>query len=63
MSYTATFQRVEKKYLLNERQYQRLLPVISEFMQTDSYGETAVCNLYLDTADDLLVRRSIEKPA
>lgn len=61
-SYTATFQRVEKKYLLHQDQYERLLPVILEHMSIDEYGKTKICNLYMDTQDDLLVRRSIEKP-
>lgn len=63
MTYTAIFQRVEKKYLLTQAQLERILPALLEFLIPDGYGETTVCSLYLDTPDDLLARRSIEKPA
>lgn len=63
MTYTAIFQRVEKKYLLTQAQLERILPALLEFLTPDGYGETTVCSLYLDTPDDLLARRSIERPA
>ncbi len=28
----------------------------------DAYGEHTICNIYLDTSDYRLIRRSIEKP-
>lgn len=62
MNYISTFERVEKKYLLNTLQIQRILPAICEFMQADEYGLSTISSLYLDTPDDLLVRRSIAKP-
>ena len=31
-------------------------------MQADEYGLSAICNIYFDTADDELIRTSIEKP-
>lgn len=60
--YIATFVRVEKKYMLTTAQYESILPTILRYMCEDQYGESKICNLYLDTVDDLLVRRSIEKP-
>lgn len=62
MSYQKVFQRVEKKYLMNEAQYGRLLVALAGRMRPDAYGETLISNLYFDTPDHLLVRRSLEKP-
>ncbi|MDD3334093.1 MAG: polyphosphate polymerase domain-containing protein [Eubacteriales bacterium] len=62
MDYISNFQRIEKKYLLRDDQLEAFLPRMAEYMEADSYGESTICNLYLDTADDLLVRRSLEKP-
>lgn len=62
MTYIANFERIEKKYWLTGEQLQALMPLMREYMEADAYGETTIGNLYLDTEDDLLVRRSIEKP-
>ena len=57
------FKRVEKKYMLTREQYEALLEVLKEQgMEPDEFGVHAVCNVYYDTKDDLLIRRSIEKP-
>lgn len=56
------FRRVEKKYMLNMRQYEGLMQVVAQQMTPDAFGEHTICNLYLDTADYDLTRRSIEKP-
>ena len=62
MPYTATFERWEKKYRLTGAQADALLPLLARHMKADCYGETTVCSLYLDTPDNLLIRRSLEKP-
>ncbi len=57
------FKRVEKKYMLTRVQYEALLEVLEDQgMKPDEFGVHAVCNVYYDTKDDLLIRRSIEKP-
>lgn len=56
------FSRVEKKYLLTEEDYQNLRMLLSEHMNVDQYGRHTICNIYYDTPDSLLIRRSIEKP-
>ncbi|MCI6378425.1 MAG: polyphosphate polymerase domain-containing protein [Clostridiales bacterium] len=61
-SITYVFERVERKYLLTSKQYEGLMRILPEYMQMDQYGESAVCSLYLDTDDSLLIRRSTEKP-
>ena len=57
-----TFRRYEKKYLLTKSQADELLKRISHRMVPDKYGETVICNLYYDTDDYLLIRRSLDKP-
>ncbi|MBQ4617683.1 MAG: polyphosphate polymerase domain-containing protein [Clostridia bacterium] len=57
-----TFQRSEKKYMLDEAQYRALRKVLDEHMDADVYGRYTVCNLYFDTEHNDLIRRSIEKP-
>jgi hypothetical protein len=56
------FNRYEKKYLMPEDVYNELRYRLSPHMHVDEYGPTTVCNIYYDTADNYLVRRSIEKP-
>lgn len=57
-----TFKRVEKKYLLTEEQEQKLFDAFGARAVLDEYGLHTVCNIYYDTQDHELVRRSIEKP-
>ena len=56
------FNRYEKKYLMPETVYQELRGRLSPYMQVDSYGLHTICNIYYDTTDDLLIRRSIDNP-
>ena len=62
MAQGLTFQRSEKKYLLNAEQYRALHEVLDAHMQADVYGHYTVCNIYFDTDYNDLIRRSIEKP-
>ncbi len=62
MAFQAVFKRVEKKYLLSEEQYNELRKRLDNYMTVDQYGETKICNIYYDTPEHLLVRRSLEKP-
>lgn len=57
-----TFKRVEKKYMLSRSQYDKFMELIEDYMQADNYGLSTICNLYYDTDNYELVRRSIEKP-
>ena len=56
------FERIEKKYLLDEYQYTELQKALKGRFQIDNYGKTTINNIYYDTPDDLLIRRSLEKP-
>ena len=62
----STFQRREVKFLLSSEQFEKLLPVVHEHMNPDKFcvdgKEYGIYNLYYDTPDNLLIRRSIEKP-
>ncbi len=56
------FKRYELKYMLTYPQYQRLKQVMTSYMVLDSFGRHSIHNVYFDTDDFLLIRRSIEKP-
>ena len=57
-----TFKRWELKYRLSRKQYYNILPFIKNYLSLDKYGLTTIQSLYFDTENDLLIRRSIEKP-
>ena len=62
----STFQRREVKFLLSAEQFAALLTVVNDHMNPDPYcldgKEYGIYNIYYDTPENLLVRRSIEKP-
>lgn len=62
MGYQDTFKRVEIKYLLTRQQKELLLRAMEPYMEPDSYGRTAILNIYYDTPEYTLIRRSLEKP-
>lgn len=62
MAYQAVFKRYEMKYLLTLEQKARVLTAMAPYMALDKYGRTVIRNVYLDTPDFRLIRRSLEKP-
>ncbi len=58
-----TFERIEKKYLLNEEKYNQLMNRLEPYIKLDDYGLHTICNVYFDTDNFDLIRRSVEKPA
>ena len=56
------FNRYEKKFLIPEPVYLIIRERLEEHMTADQYGLSTICNVYYDTPDDLLIRRSIERP-
>lgn len=62
VGYQNVFKRLEQKYIISEQQSKKIRQLIEDKMHTDRYGKSRICNLYFDTPDFLLVRRSIEKP-
>ncbi len=61
-----SFKRYEKKYLLNQTQYDELIKRLSEYMNTDEYCKDgknySIYNIYYDTDDNQVIRHSISKP-
>lgn len=62
MAYGSIFKRYELKYILSIEQYRLIKSEMEQYMRGDKYGESDICNLYCDTPNFLLVRRSVEKP-
>lgn len=62
MAYQAVFKRYEIKYLLTAAQKEEILKVMAPYMAIDQYGRTTIRNVYFDTDNYRLIRRSIEKP-
>ena len=60
METICNFKRIEKKYLLSEKQYQDLFSCIGSHLKPDEYGQSTIMSLYLDTPDHRIIRNSIE---
>lgn len=56
------FQRYEFKYRMDFRQLQTVLAAMAPYMVPDEYSHSSIRNLYLDTPDFRLIRRSLEGP-
>ena len=62
MAFQDVFQRFEKKYIITEEKYQLLMKMLSKYVVPDKYGRSTICNIYYDTPDHRLIRKSLEKP-
>ena len=62
MAYQSCFQRFELKYMLTLSQKEELLKVMAPYMRLDQYGRTVIRNVYFDTPNYRLIRRSIDRP-
>lgn len=56
------FERYELKYQMNKKQQAAVLAAMEPYMVEDEYGHSSIRNLYLDTPEYRLIRRSLEKP-
>nr|WP_195279694.1 polyphosphate polymerase domain-containing protein [Clostridium sp. J1101437_171009_A5] len=56
------FQRYEIKYQMSRRQQQVILAAMAPYVVPDEYSHSSIRNLYLDTPDFRLIRRSLERP-
>ena len=61
-SYQAVFRRKEMKYLLSPEQLEAWTGVMEAHMVPDAFAHSSISNLYYDTEDYFLIRRSLEKP-
>lgn len=62
MANQSVFKRYELKYMLTRSQKEIILAAMAPYMQLDAYGKTTIRNIYFDTDNYRLIRRSIEKP-
>jgi hypothetical protein len=60
--YLNVFKRMEIKYLLSDEQYSSLLEFLEKSFRIDEYGKTQINNIYFDTPDYRMIRKSLEKP-
>ena len=63
MGVQTVFKRHELKYILTSTQKAQVLKAMSPYMRIDKYDKVTIRNIYFDTDDYRLIRRSIEKPA
>jgi len=61
-----TFNRYERKYLMNQAEYEALTTVLLQYMKPDKFcrGDQwySIYNIYYDTANHDIIRRSLAKP-
>lgn len=56
------FSRRERKFLLTPEQYEKILPKIIEKTVPDVHGKSTIQNLYVDTPDHFIIRKSLTHP-
>lgn len=60
------FNRFEHKYMLDKETFLKVLKVMDEYMEIDTYNighkPYSIANIYFDTPDDYLIRTSLSKP-
>lgn len=61
------FNRHEIKYLLTDDLYHKIKPVLEEYMEVDAHSRNGdfynICNVYYDTPNHDIIRKSIDKPS
>lgn len=57
-----SFKRQEIKYLITINQYINLMDYLSDKVEKDVVYKSTICNVYYDTDNFELIRKSIEKP-
>lgn len=62
MRYQNVFKRYEMKYILTKAQKELLLQAMVPYMTPDKFGRSSIRNIYFDTENYRLIRRSIERP-
>ncbi len=60
--YQDVFKRYEKKYLLTSQQRSAIYKVLAPRMERDRFAESTIGNIYYDTPDFRLIRRSLSHP-
>lgn len=62
MNSPTVFERCEIKYLVTSTQKAAILSAMDSHMEPDSFGRSTIRNIYYDTDNYRLIRRSLEKP-
>ncbi len=60
------FNRTEKKFIITDAVYRAIKPQLEEYMEPDPFSRNGdfytICNIYYDTPDHAVIRKSIESP-
>lgn len=56
------FKRYELKYILTREQKQKICDAMVPHMEADSFGRSTIRNIYYDTDDFRIIRKSLEHP-
>ena len=62
MAFQTVFRRYEIKYMLTLEEKEKILLAMRDYMELDKYGRSSIRNIYFDTGNYRLIRRSIDKP-
>ncbi len=62
MSDQTNFKRYEIKYIVTKDQYKKILESMAPYMREDEHGMSRIQSLYFDTPNNILARRSLDKP-
>lgn len=63
MKFVTVFKRYELKYLITAEEKAYILRAMEPYMALDAYGRTTIRNVYYDTDNYRLIRRSIDRPS
>lgn len=61
----STFNRLENKYVINQQQYEMIKSAFQNHMIPDQFTDGhsyLVSNIYYDTEDNMLIKKSVSKP-
>lgn len=60
------FNRYEQKYIISDEVYQRIKPILEDYMEVDTHSRNGdfytICNIYYDSPSNEIIRKSIDKP-
>ena len=56
------FNRIEKKFMITKKQYEKIKEKFDEYMIPDEHGKSTICNIYFDTDNFDFIINSISKP-
>ncbi len=61
-----SFKRYEIKFIITREQFEKLIPILKIYMESDKYCKDdnfySIYNIYYDTPDNYFIRHSLSKP-